>query len=117
MSSIIHRLALTLPDAATAEPLGEPPYFDVAERVASLIAAGRADELRNFFAALEAAYVGPLDPASSNALGEGLMESLISGLGQAGVSPRDIYGKLLPESRNVWKAHWQYVHDSAWPDL
>lgn len=116
MTSIIHTLAATLPEAAGAAPLDDPPYLDLADRVVELVAAGRIGELRAFFAALETAHSSPQDAANANALQEGLMESLLSAAEYAGMSLPPIYDQLLPMSRRAWEAAWEYAHDSRWPD-
>ena len=116
MSSIIHRLSRSLPNAASAEPLYDPPYLDLADRVIAFVGTGRSEDLRVFFTALEAAYVGRQTPQESNALNEGFMESLIYGLERESLSPVQVYRHLMPKSRTVWEAAWRYTHGDAWPE-
>ena len=115
MTSIVARIARALPKPECRQPLEEPEYLDVAGRVADIFAVGRANELQAFFEALETAYIGPLDEADSNALSEGLMESILFSIDHLGIDAQSVYSNLLPHSRHVWEDVWPYVHDSPWP--
>ena len=113
VSSIILRLSRSLPDAA-AEALDEPHYSDLAARVADLVGAGRIEELRKFFGALEAAYTSWKPPGEEITLYEGFMESLIYCLRDSRVSSSQVYEYLQTESRNVWEDCWRYIQGSPW---
>lgn len=116
VASAIDRLALTLPAPAEPPPRDGVTYVEVASLVCELLAAGRASELTGFFATLEALHASALGNADSVALNEGLMESLIYQAEYAGITPKDLYRNLLPESRRSWEVHWEYIHEQAWTD-
>ena len=119
VAPVLERLALTLPADAAAEPLDFPGWDDLAARVCRLIDEGRAAELAHFFSALEDAYDSPLDDASSNALREGLMESLIYNIDAVPLPTVSVYRHLLPTSRSVWEELWAYLRRAKWlwPDV
>lgn len=115
VAPVLVRLALTLPPDAATEPLYYPGYSDLAFRVGELIDRGRGAELAPFFSALDDALAGPLDDASSTALCEGLMESLIHVIDILVMPTVSVYRHLLPASRREWEELWRDLHGDTWP--